>query len=125
MKGVPPRTNGAVPHATNGSAPAAATGRLAARERLELLCDPGSLRVIRSAVRSHRLAARAKAGDGVVAGTGRVAGRPVACYAQDERFTGGSLGEAQAESIVRVLRLADQAGMPVVALVASAGARIQ
>jgi acetyl-CoA carboxylase carboxyltransferase component len=97
----------------------------AARERLELLCDEGSLQVIRSAVRSRRLGARAQAGDGVTAGTGLVAGRPVACYAQEERFAGGSLGEAQAESIVRVLRLADEARMPVVALVASAGARIQ
>jgi acetyl-CoA carboxylase carboxyltransferase component len=125
VNGVPPRTNGAVPHSTNGAAPAVATGLPAARERLELLCDPGSLRVIRSAVRSHRLGARAKAGDGVIAGTALVAGRPVACYAQDESFAGGSLGEAQAESIVRVLGLAGRAGMPVVALVASAGARIQ
>jgi acetyl-CoA carboxylase carboxyltransferase component len=98
---------------------------LAARERLELLCDPGSLQAIRSAVRSHRLGVRAQAGDGVIAGTGLIAGRPVACYAQDERFAGGSLGEAQAESIVRVLRLAEEARMPVMALVASAGARIQ
>jgi methylmalonyl-CoA decarboxylase subunit alpha len=98
---------------------------LAARERLERLCDPGSLQVIRSAVRSRRLGVRAEAGDGVIAGTGLVAGRPVACYAQEERFAGGSLGEAQAESIVRVLRLAEEARIPVVALVASAGARIQ
>jgi acetyl-CoA carboxylase carboxyltransferase component len=98
---------------------------LAARERLELLCDPGSLRVIGSAVTSRRMGPRAQPGDGVVAGTGLVAGRPVACYAQDETFAGGSLGEAQADTIVRVLRLAGDAGMPVVALVASAGARIQ
>jgi acetyl-CoA carboxylase carboxyltransferase component len=103
----------------NGAAPATA------RERLELLCDDGSLQVIRSAVRSHRLGARAQAGDGVVAGTGLVGGRAVACYAQDASVVGGSLGEAQAESILRVLRLADEARMPVVALVASSGARIQ
>jgi acetyl-CoA carboxylase carboxyltransferase component len=117
-------TNGAAPAAANGTV-AAATVPPVARERLELLCDPGSLQVIRSAVRSRRLGLRAQPGDGVVAGTGLVAGRPVACYAQDERFAGGSLGEAQAESIVRVLRLANDARMPVVALVASAGARIQ
>jgi acetyl-CoA carboxylase carboxyltransferase component len=113
---------------TNGASPAAAAAPLTqplARERLDLLCDPGSLRVIRSAVRSHRLGARTQPGDGVIAGTGLVAGRPVACYAQDESFAGGSLGETQADSIVRVLRLADDARMPVVALVASAGARIQ
>jgi acetyl-CoA carboxylase carboxyltransferase component len=124
MNGASPATNGA--SATNGAMPPVATGLPpAARERLELLCDPGSLQVIRSAVRSQRLGVRAQAGDGVISGTGLVAGRPVACYAQDERFAGGSLGEAQADSIVRVLRLADEARMPVVALVASAGARIQ
>jgi acetyl-CoA carboxylase carboxyltransferase component len=110
----------------NGAAASvAAVPPVGAPERLELLCDPGSLQVIRSAVRSQRLGTGAEAGDGVIAGTGLIAGRPVACYAQQERFAGGSLGEAQAESIVRVLRLADQSGMPVVALVASAGARIQ
>jgi acetyl-CoA carboxylase carboxyltransferase component len=130
---VPYGTNGAVPHANGAAPPSAPNGASApsapapppARERLELLCDPGSLQVIRSAVTSHRLGARAQPGDGVIAGTGLIAGRPVACYAQDEGFAGGSLGEAQAGSIVRVLRLADEARMPVVALVASAGARIQ
>jgi acetyl-CoA carboxylase carboxyltransferase component len=117
----PPRTNGAAPHAPSPLRPAPSQ----ARERLELLCDPGSLQEIRSAVRSHRLGARARPGDGVIAGTGLVAGRPVACYAQDASFAGGSLGEAQAESIVRVLRRAEEARMPVIALVASAGARIQ
>jgi acetyl-CoA carboxylase carboxyltransferase component len=121
----PATANGTAPAAANGAVPSAGTAPSLARERLEQLCDPGSLQVIRSSVRSHRLGVRAHPGDGVIAGTGRVAGRPVACYAQDERFAGGSLGEAQAESIVRVLRLADDAGMPVVALVASAGARIQ
>jgi methylmalonyl-CoA decarboxylase subunit alpha len=110
---------------TNGASPLVAPAPPPARERLELLCDPGSLQVIRSAVRSRRLGAQARPGDGVIAGTGLIAGRPVACYAQDEGFAGGSLGGAQAESIVRVLRLADEARMPVVALVASAGARIQ
>jgi acetyl-CoA carboxylase carboxyltransferase component len=122
---VPPRLNGAAPPVANGAPPAAATGSSPARERLELLCDPGSLQVIRSSVRSQRLGGRARPGDGVIAGTGLVAGRPVACYAQDEGFAGGSLGAAQADSIVRVLGLARDAGMPVVALVASAGARIQ
>jgi acetyl-CoA carboxylase carboxyltransferase component len=133
MSGGPPAANGAAPGA-NGAAPAASNeaaaalapgALLRARERLELLCDTGSLQVIGSAVRSQRMGVRAAPGDGVVAGTGLVAGRPVACYAQDETFAGGSLGEAQAHSIVRVLRLARDARMPVIALVASAGARIQ
>ena len=123
---VPYGTNGAAPaSAPNGSSAPFAPAEPPARERLELLCDPGSLQLIRSAVRSHRLGAGAQPGDGVIAGTGSIAGRPVACYAQDEGFAGGSLGEAQAESILRVLRLASEARMPVVALVASAGARIQ
>ena len=123
---VPYGTNGAAPaSAPNGSSAPSAPAEPPARERLELLCDPGSLQLIRSAVRSHRLGAGAQPGDGVIAGTGSIAGRPVACYAQDEGFAGGSLGEAQAESILRVLRLASEARMPVVALVASAGARIQ
>jgi acetyl-CoA carboxylase carboxyltransferase component len=125
MSGASPATNGAAPSGANGAPASAVPAPPLARERLELLCDPGSLQVIRSAVRSDRLGVRAQPGDGVIAGTGLVAGRPVACYAQDESFAGGSLGEAQAESIVRVLRLADEARMPVVALVASAGARIQ
>jgi acetyl-CoA carboxylase carboxyltransferase component len=129
---VPYGTNGAAPPAAaNGAAthaapaPFVAPAQPPARERLELLCDPDSFLPIRSAVTSHRMGDRARPGDGVIAGTGLVAGRPVACYAQDEGFAGGSLGEAQADSIVRVLRLAGEARMPVVALVASAGARIQ
>ena len=122
-----PTTNGAAPAATDGATDAAAAAGAPprARDRLELLCDPGTLQVIGSAVRSQRMGVRAAPGDGVVAGTGMVAGRPVACYAQDETFAGGSLGEAQAHSIVRVLRLAGDVRMPVIALVASAGARIQ
>ena len=53
-----------------------------------------------------------------------VAGRPVFCYAQDRTFAGGSLGEAHADTIVRVLRLARRAGAPVVGFVESGGARM-
>jgi acetyl-CoA carboxylase carboxyltransferase component len=98
---------------------------LLARERLELLCDPGTLDAIRSAAASIRMGADARAGDGVVGGIGRVDGRPVACYAHDGTYAGGSLGEAQAETIVRLLELAHQAGMPVVGVIQSAGARMQ
>ncbi len=99
--------------------------RLGPRERLELLCDPGSLHVIRSAVESRRMGERTRRGDGVVGAAGTVGGRPVFCYAQDASFAGGSLGEAHADTIVRVLRLAAQAGAPVVGFVESAGARMQ
>jgi len=96
-----------------------------AAERLARLCDRGSFRAIRTGVVSPALGERAAAGDGVTAGAGMVGGRPVFCYAQDPGFMGGSLGEAQAESIVRVMRLAGDAGAPVVGFVESGGARLQ
>lgn len=94
-------------------------------ERLEALCDPGSLTLLRSDVQSRRMGARARAGDGVVAGAGRVDGRTVFCYAQDVSYLGGSLGEMHADSIVKVLRLAGRSGAPVVAFIESGGARLQ
>jgi acetyl-CoA carboxylase carboxyltransferase component len=108
-----------------------ATARLEARarldplERLEALCDPGSLNVLRSRVLSSRLGERAIPGDGVVGATGIVEGRPIACYAQDGSYLGGSLGELHAETIVRVLKLAERSRVPVVAFVQSGGARMQ
>jgi acetyl-CoA carboxylase carboxyltransferase component len=99
--------------------------RLSPLQRLEVLCDPGSLRVLRSRVRSSRLGDRAIEGDGVVAATGSVDGRPIACYAQDGAFLGGSLGERHADAIVRLLGMAERAGMPVVSFVESGGARMQ
>jgi acetyl-CoA carboxylase carboxyltransferase component len=95
------------------------------RDRLDLLCDRGSFEPIRSAVRSPWLGRRAADGDGVVAGLGKVDGRPVACFAQDSRFLGGSLGAAHADSIDRVMQLAGRSRMPVIGLVESAGARLQ
>src|ERR1700722_5948209 len=71
------------------------------------------------------MGARARPGDGVLGGTGLVDGRPVFCYAQDSSFAGGSLGEAHANTIVRVMELADRARAPVVGFVASGGARMQ
>jgi acetyl-CoA carboxylase carboxyltransferase component len=99
--------------------------RLSPLERLEALCDPGSLRVLRSRVVSPKLGARATPGDGVVGATGAVAGRPIACYAQDGTYLGGSLGERHADTIVRVLQTAARARIPVVGFVESGGARMQ
>ncbi len=99
--------------------------RLTPLERLEALCDPGSLRMVRSLARSSRLGERAVAGDGVVGATGAVAGRPIACYAQNGGFLGGSLGERHADTIVRVLSTAQRARIPVVGFVESGGARMQ
>jgi acetyl-CoA carboxylase carboxyltransferase component len=100
-------------------------GHLRPLERLEALCDPGSLQLLRTGVTSTRLGARAVAGDGVIGGTGMVDGRPVACYAQDGAFLGGSLGERHADTIVRVLQTAGRGRIPVVAFVESGGARMQ
>ena len=95
-----------------------------ARDRLELLCDPGSLHVIRSTVLPRRESKRMRDGDGVVGAAGTIAGRPIYCYAQDQSFAGGSLGEAHADTIVRVMELAGRAGAPVIGFVASGGARM-
>jgi len=94
-------------------------------DQLEMLCDPGSFRPLRSGASSLRLGERAAPGDGVVAGAGTVGGRPVFCYAQDPRFLGGSLGEVHADTIVRLLGMAGDAGAPVVGFVRSGGARLQ
>jgi acetyl-CoA carboxylase carboxyltransferase component len=104
--------------------PAEEPRELTARERLELLCDPGSLHVIRSTVLPRRESKRMREGDGVVGAAGTIAGRPIYCYAQDQSFAGGSLGEAHAETIVRVMQLAGRAGAPVIGFVASGGARM-
>ena len=103
----------------------AAARRPGPLERLEALCDAGSLQVLRSRVVSPHLGPRAAEGDGVVGATGLVAGRPIACYAQDGSYLGGSLGERHADTIVRILHIAGRARIPVVAFVESGGARMQ
>jgi acetyl-CoA carboxylase carboxyltransferase component len=99
--------------------------RLSALERLEVLCDPGSLQLIRTQVRSRRMGDKAREGDGILAAAGAVDGRQIFCFAQDPSFAGGSLGEAHADSVVRVLELAKRAQVPVVGFIESAGARMQ
>ncbi|HEX2086018.1 MAG TPA: carboxyl transferase domain-containing protein [Solirubrobacteraceae bacterium] len=94
-------------------------------DRLLALCDPGSLQVIRSSIEPATPLRGDMPGDGVVAAAGRVAGRPVFCYAQDRSCAGGSLGAAGGWTIVRVLQLAEKARCPVIGFVESAGARIQ
>lgn len=94
-------------------------------ERLEALCDPDSLQLLRGAVLSRRMGEKTRSGDGVLGAMGRVDGRPVACFAQDPSYLGGSLGEAHADTICRVLEQAERARVPVVGFVESAGARLQ
>jgi propionyl-CoA carboxylase beta chain len=104
-------------------------GKLTARERLDLLLDPGSF-VELDAFVTHRatdfgLAARTYLGDGVVTGHGRIDGRPVAVFSQDFTVFGGSLSEAHAEKICKVMDLAVRTGVPIIGLNDSGGARIQ
>ena len=106
-----------------------AKGKLSARERLELLLDPGSFVELDMFV-THRagefgLADQKFAGDGAVTGYGEVDGRPVYVFSQDFTVFGGSLSEAHAEKICKVMDLALKNGAPVVGLNDSGGARIQ
>jgi acetyl-CoA carboxylase carboxyltransferase component len=99
--------------------------RSSALDRMECLFDDGSLQLLRTRVRSRALGDSAHEGDGVLVGIGTVEGHPVASYSQDACIAAGSLGEAQAEAIVRLLSIARDAGMPVVSFLESSGARIQ
>ena len=97
---------------------------LGALERLEALCDQGSLHVIRSTVLPRRESKRMREGDGVVGAAGTISGRPVYCYSQDQTFVGGSLGEVHADTIVRTMEMAGRAQAPVIGFIASGGARM-
>ncbi len=104
-------------------------GKLTARERLDLLLDEGSFVELDRFV-THRssdfgLERQKILGDGVVTGSGRVGGRLVYVFAQDFTVFGGSLSEAHAEKICKVMDLALQNGAPIVGLNDSGGARIQ
>ncbi len=104
-------------------------GKLTARERLDLLLDKGSFRELDMFV-THRetrfgMDKRKYLGDGVVTGWGTIDGRLVFVYAQDFTVMGGSLGEAHARKITKVLDLALQNGAPVIGINDSGGARIQ
>jgi acetyl-CoA carboxylase carboxyltransferase component len=99
--------------------------RLSALERLEVLCDPGSIQLVRTQVRSRRMGEKACDGDGIFGAAGRVDGRAVFCFAQDPSFAGGSLGQAHADTVVRVMDLAERSRVPLIGFIESAGARMQ
>ncbi len=99
--------------------------RLTPLERLTELADPGTLELTRTAVRSPRMGAKAADGDGLVAGHASVDGRRVYCFAQDSTYLGGSLGTVHAEGVVRTVRAAGRARVPVIGFVESGGARLQ
>jgi propionyl-CoA carboxylase beta chain len=104
-------------------------GKKTARERLEVLLDPGSfLELDRFVVhQSHDFGIDEQRfpGDGVVTGSGHIHGRPVFVFAQDFTVFGGSLSEAYARKICKVMDLALKTGSPVIGLNDSGGARIQ
>ncbi len=106
-----------------------AKGKLTARERLELLLDPGSFeelgRFVRHRSHDFGLDKQRPLGDGVVTGYGRINGRLVYVFSQDFTVFGGSLSETHAQKIVRIMDLAMQNGAPVIGLNDSGGARIQ
>ena len=104
-------------------------GKLVARERMELLFDPGTFEEMDKLV-THRcldfgMETQIVPGDGVVTGHGRVNGRVVYAFAQDFTVFGGSLSETNAAKIVKTMDMAMKAGAPIVGLNDSGGARIQ
>ena len=104
-------------------------GKLAARERIELLLDEGSFEEADMFV-EHRcidfgMADQTVPGDGVVTGQGTINGRLVFVFSQDFTVFGGSLSEAHAEKICKIMDRAVQVGAPVIGLNDSGGARIQ
>ena len=106
-----------------------AKGCLTARERVELLCDPGSFNEIGAYV-THRstdfgMESRRVTGDGVIAGWGTVDGRVAYVFAQDFTVFGGTMSEANARKICAIMDLAMENGAPIVGLNDSGGARIQ
>lgn len=106
-----------------------AKGKLMARERLEILLDPGSFTEIDALV-THRstdfgLQEQQILGDGVVTGFGKIDGRMICVFAQDFTTIGGSLSEAHGEKICKVLDMAMKTGVPIIGLNDSGGARVQ
>lgn len=106
-----------------------AKGKLTARERIDLLLDEGSFQEIGMFVTSQAtelgMDKERFLGDGVVTGYGTIEGRLVYVFSQDFGVLGGSLGEAHAQKIVRLLDMAMKNGAPVIGLNDSGGARIQ
>ena len=97
-------------------------GKLTARERIDLLLDPGSFEEIDALVRPRGAERGAEA---VVTGWGRIESRPVYLFSYDFTVSGGSLSEAVGEKILKVMDLALTTGAPIVGIQDSGGARIQ
>ncbi|MBC8131825.1 MAG: acyl-CoA carboxylase subunit beta [Deltaproteobacteria bacterium] len=106
-----------------------AAGKLTARERIDLLVDPGSFvemdKLVTHQCTDFGMADNKIPGDGVVTGHARVHGRPLFVFAQDFTVFGGSLSTAYAGKICKIMDLAMKVGAPIVGLNDSGGARIQ
>jgi len=104
-------------------------GRLTARERVDILLDPGSFvemdRFVTHRCNNFGMEDSKIPGDGVITGYGRVNGKLVYCFAQDFTVIGGSMSRTQANKICKVMDLALKNGAPLVGLNDSGGARIQ
>ncbi len=104
-------------------------GKLTAWERLERLVDRGTFvhlgRFVLHRAREFGMDSKYAYGDGVITGLGEVDGRRVAVYIQDFTFMGGSVGEAHASKIARLIELATKLGVPIIGINDSGGARIQ
>src|SRR6202167_2152610 len=104
-------------------------GKLSARERIDLLLDEGSFEELDKFVRHHShdfgMETQRPPGDGFITGYGRIEGRLVYVFAQDFTVFGGSLSEANAAKITKIMDLAMRGGAPVIGLNDSGGARIQ
>ena len=106
-----------------------ASGKLTARERVELLLDPGSFiefdKFVTHRCTDFEMASQKFLGDGVVTGHGTIEGRPIAVFSQDFTVFGGSLSGAHASKICKIMDFALKTGCPVIGLNDSGGARIQ
>ncbi len=103
--------------------------RLTARERLEVLCDPGSFvemdRMVTHRSTNFGLGENRVPGDGVITGYGRINGKLIYAYSQDFTVIGGSMSRTQANKILKIMSMAMKTGAPIIGLNDSGGARIQ
>ena len=104
-------------------------GRLTARERVDVLLDPGSFvemdRFVTHRSQNFGMADKLVPGDGVITGYGRINGKLVYCYSQDFTVFGGSMSRTQANKIIKVMDMAMKNGAPMIGINDSGGARIQ
>ncbi|MDO5498629.1 MAG: acyl-CoA carboxylase subunit beta [Propionibacteriaceae bacterium] len=106
-----------------------AKGKLTARERIDLLLDPGTFAELDEFARhrstSFGMEKKRPYGDGVVTGVGAINGRPVCVFSQDVTVFGGSLGQVYGEKIVKIIDFALKTGCPLIGINEGGGARIQ